>query len=139
MVEFMPPQRFSSRTDRTICEQAGPAIAEVELALGEARRVAEQPCHLVARALAVLQAFAQHHVTAAFAVHRPGPRKIRKSAVEAARCGEPPRVQFRIAARQPAYVATVWWSFVRERRKRRDLGTGCPPAVEDMRIDEGEG
>ena len=49
----------------------------MQFALGEARRVAEQAGHGVVPARGVFEAFAQNHVAAALAVHRP---RLRRSA-----------------------------------------------------------
>ena len=60
---------------RAVREQPCIPVAEVQLALGETGRVAEQARHGMAHPFRVLEAFAQHHVATAFAVHRTRSRK----------------------------------------------------------------
>ena len=55
------------------------------------------------------------------------------------RGGKGAGMQFRIAAGKPAAVAAFRRRLVGEWRERHDFRAGMPPAVEDVRIDEGEG
>ena len=112
-MKLMSAHDIAHGAERMVGQQARLAIAEMKLALGEARRVAEQPRHRVPRGLRVLQPFAEHHVAAALAVNRMALRKFRETVEKAACCRELPRMQFRIAARQPADVATGRRRFVR--------------------------
>ena len=55
------------------------------------------------------------------------------------RGGELPRMKLGIAAREPARVAVLRRRLVGKRRERHDLSACSPPAVEHVRVDEGEG
>ena len=86
----------------------------------------------------VLQAFAQHHVAAALAVHRPGRGEAFQAGGEISRVGERVGMQFRIAAGQPSDIGIVRRRFVGERRERQDLGAGLAPCIDHVRIDKAE-
>ena len=58
--------------------QACLTVSKMQLAIGETRAMAEQAGHPVARAARVLDSFAEHHVAAAFAVHRSRLRETRE-------------------------------------------------------------
>ena len=94
----------------------------MQLALCEAGGMAEQPGHAVADAVGVLEAFAEHHVAAALAVHRPRRGETRKPGAEPVGGGKPSGVKLRIAAGKPATVAVLRRRLVGERRERDDLG-----------------
>ena len=89
VVEFVAAHDVADGADRIVRQQTRLPIAEMEPSLGEACRVAEQARHGVANALGVLQAFAEHHVAAALAMHRHGSARISTSRPEN---GAPPRV-----------------------------------------------
>ena len=93
----------------------------------------------MARAIRVDQTSAEHHVAAALAMDRACARKAAQTVEEARGGGDPPGMQFGIAARQPAGVAFLRGRFVGERREGNELGALRPPAGLDMRIDEAEG
>src|SRR5262249_32277720 len=124
------------RPNGTARAQAGLTVSKMQLALGEARGVSEQTGHLVARAVRILDALAQHHVAAALAVYRPRLREAREPVPEALRGRECTGMEFGIAAGQPADVAAFWRRLIGERRKSRDLRARFAPAREHMRIDE---
>ncbi len=107
-------------------------------ALGEAGGMAEQAGHGVAPAGGVFEAFAQNHVAAALAVHRPRLREVAQAVSKFSRRRERFGMQLRIAARQPAAVGTLGRRLVGERRERQNLGAGAPPRRGDVRIDEAE-
>jgi len=71
IVEFMPAQARPRFSQRSVGEQPRLAIAEMQLAPGKAGGMAEQPRHAMSDAAGILEALAQHHVTAALAMHRP--------------------------------------------------------------------
>ena len=48
-------------------------------------------------------------------------------------------MELRIAARQPDEVGVGRRRFVGKRREGHDFGAGGTPALDEMRIDEGEG
>ncbi len=104
-MEFMTANDVTGRSERTIRKQPRFAVTEMQFALGKARRVAEQSGHGVAPPGRILNAFAQHHVAAAFAVNRPRLGEAPKPGLEAMRGGERICMQLRIATRQPAIVA----------------------------------
>ena len=80
VVEFVAAHRSCPPRPIGLSEtQPRLAIAEVQLALREAGRMAEQPGHGVADAVGVLEAFAQHHVAAALAVDRAGLRQTARA------------------------------------------------------------
>ena len=93
----------------------------------------------MAHAVGIFEALAQHHVAAALAVHRPRRGKPRKPVAKTPRSSERAGMKLGIAAGQPADVAVRGRRLVGERRERDDLGARAAPAVDDMRIDEGEG
>src|ERR1700680_3917510 len=70
VVELMPANRAPGLPERAVGEKPRLAVAETQLAVCEARRVPEQARHGMAHPLGVFEAFAQHHVAAAFAMHR---------------------------------------------------------------------
>ena len=82
------------------------------------------------RAGGVLQFLAQHHVAAAFAVDRPGLGELPQAGTKARGGGQLGGVQFRIAARQPAGIATIRRRFVGERRERLDFRPRLPPGLQ---------
>src|SRR5712691_6066794 len=139
IVEFVAAPGAARWPDRAVDTKPGRAIAEMQLALSEARRVAEQSRHGVADAIGVLEAFAEHHVAAALAVHPARGCELREPGAKSLGGRKRSGVQLRIAARQPAAVAARRWRLVGERREPDDLGAGAPPSGEDVRIDEREG
>src|SRR5712691_5556603 len=68
IVEFVAAPGAARWPDRAVDTKPRFAIAEMQLAFGEAGRMAEQPGHGVADAVGALEAFAEHHVAAALAV-----------------------------------------------------------------------
>ena len=103
-MEFVAANERAAPAERSVGEKPHDAVAEMQLAFGEARRMPEQTGHGVALAGRVFQAFAQNHVAAAFAVDRPRFGKPPQVPMEMSRRGEHIGVQFRIAAGQPAAI-----------------------------------
>ena len=77
----------------------------MKAALGKARRVRKQASHGVALALRIDEPLPQHHVAAAFAVHRLARGEAFKPVFEACGIGERGGMQLRVAAGQPAGIA----------------------------------
>src|SRR5262245_7996438 len=75
IMELMAADDAPGFSERAVRQQPRLAVAEMELAPGEARRMAEETHHGVADARSIFEAPAKHHVPSAFAVHRPGLRK----------------------------------------------------------------
>src|SRR3984957_12311054 len=119
-------------------QQPGGAVAEMQLALGEAGGVAEQAGHGMRAPGGILQALTQNHVTAALAMHRPRLCEVSQSIAETQRGSKRFRMKLGIAARQPAAVGAVRRRLVGERRERQNFGTGVAPRRKQMRIDEAE-
>ena len=71
IVKFVAAHEAARRSERTLAEHPRLAVAEMQLALGKACRMAEQSRHGVACPARIFETFAQHHVAAAFAVHPP--------------------------------------------------------------------
>ena len=69
-MELVAAQRAPGAPERAIMQEPRLAVAEMQPARGEARRMAEQPGHGVARAVGIDHGLAEHHVAAALAVHR---------------------------------------------------------------------
>ena len=115
VVKLVPAHDAAGRAERTVREQARLAVAQMQLALGEAGRMTEQAGHGVANAVGILDPFSEHHVAAAFAVDRPALGEPGKPAPEAPRGRERARMQLRITAGQPAHVAVVGRRLVGER------------------------
>ena len=84
VMKLMPTQCGVCSSDRSVAEEACVPIAEVQLARGEARRVAKQAGHSVARARRVLKSFAKNHVAAALAMDWACTGEFSKSRMEAA-------------------------------------------------------
>ncbi len=89
--------------------------------------------------LGILKALAEHHVAAALAMHWPRRGEAGEALAEAMRGGEPSGMQLGVSARQPACVATLGRRLVGEGREGHDLGARLAPALDQMRVDEGEG
>jgi len=109
-------------------------IAQMQAPPGERRLELQQPRHGMALSIGIFDPLTQHHVAAAFAVHRN--RAIRRRAqaflkTPGGRQGA--GMQFRIAARQPHGVGIGSRRLVRERRKtarsRRPRGANAPADV----------
>ena len=91
-MEFMSTYHAAGSPECTVNAKPRFPIAEMELAHRKARRMAKEAHHGVAYPLRVLKALAEHHVAAAFAVHRAG-------------CPEPPQPLVEtISVCQPARV-----------------------------------
>src|SRR5713226_1144215 len=138
IVKLVTAQRRRCRSERAVAKEPRLAITEVQFALGEARRVAEQPRHRMAGAVGILEPLSEHHVAAALAVDGTRHRKLRKPGAKALRGRERAGVKLRIAAREPATVAAPRRRLVGKRGERKNLGAGSPPAVEDVGVDERE-
>src|SRR5258708_29702322 len=82
VVEFVPAYRAAGPPEGAVSEKPGLPVAEMQSARREAGRVSEQADHGVAHPLRVLQAFAEHHVAAALAVHPPGRPKSSQPLLE---------------------------------------------------------
>ena len=139
IVELVPAQSRAGAPERAVLQQRRGAIAEMQAALGEARRMSEQASHGVTRAVGIDQPLPQHHVAAALAMHRAARGELGEPGLEARRAGERAGMQLRIAAGKPAGIAIVGRRLVGKRREGHDLGAGAAPAAQHMRIDEGEG
>src|SRR5262249_1439480 len=133
-MKFVPAQARAGGADRAIDEELRLAITKMELALREARGVAEQASHGVANAFGVLEHLAEDHVAAALPVHRTRGGEARESFAEFVRGSELLRVKLGIAAGEPAGVAVLGRRLVGKRRERHDLCAGALPAVENMRV-----
>ena len=140
VVELVAAHRRARRPERRACHQPRLPVAEVHLALGEARRVA--------RAARASRAVRRRHRPAL----RPSTMKPPHSpctgfvsanfliaGAKIFRRRQFPCMQLRIAARQPADVAAFVRRFVGERRERHDLRAGLAPVPGHMRIEEAEG
>src|SRR6516225_6019413 len=79
----------------------------------------------------------QHHVTSALTVHRPALSEVLKPSFEASGVRQRARVQFRIAAGEPACVAIFRRWLISEWREGDNLSAGAPPTAQHMGIDEG--
>src|SRR5262245_9162326 len=110
----------------------------MKLRRGETGRMAEQPGHAVAYAVAIGEAYPEHHVAAALAVHRPRRREARKPCTKSLGGGERSRMKLGVSPGEPTTVAMLWRRLVGERREGRNLGACLAPSVENMRIDEAE-
>ena len=86
--------------------EIGEPVAEMHAALGEARFDPEQSGHACRVPAASIRPVAQHHVAPAFAMHGPRFGEGASGLAEALIGREPTRMQFRIAAGQPADVGT---------------------------------
>ena len=138
-MEFVTAEPRAGDTERAVLEQSRGAIAEMQTALGEARRMGEQANHGVTRAVGIDQPLPKHHVAAALAVHRPACGELREPCLEAPGVGERAGMQLGIAAGEPAGIAILRRRLIGERREGDDLGAGAAPAAQHMRIHEGEG
>src|SRR5258707_8693226 len=136
IMEFMPAYGAAGSPEGTVGEKLCFPIAEVQLARREAGRMPQQAGHGMAHPLRVLESFTEHHVAAAFAMHRAGLAKSPETALETMGVCQPARVKLRIAAGEPAGVAVIGGWLIRQRRERNDLGAAAPPAVTKMRIHE---
>src|SRR5512135_463497 len=139
VVELMPAHDRTLAPDWALRKQPRLAIAEMELALREARGMAEQPGHGAAHAIRILEALAENHVAAALAMHLTRRGEAGEPVAETVRRGKPPRMQLGIAAGQPADVAALRRLLVGKGREGEDLGALPPPSCDEMRVDEGEG
>src|SRR5690242_18052047 len=74
-MKFMAAYLCAFGPEHAVRQQPRRAIAEMQFAFGEARRVTEEPGHRVGAPVAILDALAQNHVTAALAVNRARLRK----------------------------------------------------------------
>src|SRR3954447_7508131 len=136
VVKFMPAHAAPCTAKRAVAKKPRLAIAEVQLALGKARRVAEETGHGVAMTARILHAFAEHHVTPAFAVHRPRLRKAREPGAKSARPGQGGGGQLGVGARGPGAIGVIGRRLVSEGREGHDLRPRAPPSLDDVRIDE---
>src|ERR1700726_12733 len=103
----MPAYRAAGSPERTVGEKPCFPVAEVQLARREAGRMSQQADHGMAHPLRVLESFSEHHVAAAFAMHRAGLAKSPEAALETMGVCQHARVELRIAAREPAGIAVI--------------------------------
>ena len=75
IVEFMSAYHAAGSPERTVSEKPRFPIAEMQLAHRKACGMSKEAYHRMACRLRVRQAFAEHHVAAALAVHRAGRSK----------------------------------------------------------------
>ena len=139
VMEFVAADDGAAAAENSVGEKPRSAIAEMQLALGEARRSgrairswrgADRPCPRCFRPKPCSRR--TRHAPDASRRNAATPRKISRS-------GERLGVQFRIAARQPAAVGVFRRRLVGERREWQNLGAGITPSVDRMWIDEAEG
>src|SRR5262249_55086028 len=138
VMKFVTVQCGVCGSDRSVAQQARLAVAQVQLAFCEARRMAEESSHGMTTAIGVLKPFAEHHVATTLPVDRTRARKLGQSGPETLRSRQRARVQLWVTSGEPAAVATCGWRLVCERRKRDDLRAGSAPSIKDMGIDEGK-
>src|SRR5690242_4747601 len=62
VMELVTAQDRAGAAERAVRQQPRAAVAEMQLALGKTRGMAEQAGHVVNAPVGVLQALAQHHV-----------------------------------------------------------------------------
>src|SRR6516225_7479467 len=129
VMKFVTVQCRVCGSDRGVAQQARLAVAQVQLAFCEARRVAEESGHGVTTAVGVLKSFTEHHVATTLPVDRTRARKLGQSGPETLRRCQRARVQLWVASGEPAAVATCRGRFVCERRKRDDLRAGSAPSI----------
>ena len=115
VMEFVPTQHRAGGANRIVAEELCLAVAELQLAFGEAGCVTKKSHHRVAHALRVLNSLAEDHVAATLAVNRPCGRKPIESFAKSMRRGECTGMELRIAARQPSTVAIIRWSCICKR------------------------
>src|SRR3954453_2167773 len=72
IVEFVAAQNRPGGAERVIPQETGDAIAQRQLAFGEAGRDRQQPGHGMHGACGVGKCLAVNHVAVALAMHRPG-------------------------------------------------------------------
>ena len=77
-MKFMTAHDGPRRADRAMCTKACLTVSKMQLAIDETCAMSEQTGHPMARAARVLDSFAEHHVAAAFAVHRSRLRETRE-------------------------------------------------------------
>ena len=119
--------------------EAGAAIAEMHPALGERRLEPQQARHRMTPAFCILDPLPQHHVAPTLAVNWNGAAGQRaQPVVKTMRRRQCSSVQLGIAARQPDHIGSGIGRLVGQWRERQDRSTCRTPAVEQMRIDEGE-
>ncbi len=111
----------------------------MQLAFGEARRVAQQPGHGVLPARGVFEALPKNHVAAALAMHRPCLGKAPQAGFEPLGQTKGIGMQLRITAGEPTTIRAFGGWLIGKRRKRNDLRAGAAPGFKKMRIDEAEG
>ena len=138
VMELVAAHHGARRADGAVGAQGRLAVAEVHPALGEAGRVAQQPGHRVMLPGGVHQPGTQRHEAAALAMHPAGLRERRQPCAEPPGGGQGACVQLGVAAGKPAGVAAVRRRLVRQGGERHHLGTGGPPAREQVGIDEAE-
>src|SRR5262245_37786198 len=92
VVEFMPAYHAAGLPEGAVGEKPRFAVAEMQLAHRKAGRVSEQAHHGMAYPLRVLEAFAEHHVAAALAVHGARRPKSPQPLVKAMGVCQPARV-----------------------------------------------
>src|SRR6185295_56622 len=98
VMKFVSANDRFRRSDRTVCPKTCLPVAEMQLALGEARGVSKQAGHRIMYAVRIFYALAEDHVAAALAVHRPRLCEARESGLKFPRSSERAGMQFRITA-----------------------------------------
>ena len=138
-MEFVSQDLRARRAQRASDLQAGAAIAEMHPAVGERRFQRQQARHRMALSGRILHPRAQHHVAPTLTMNGNGALGQRaQPVVKTMRRRQCSRVQLGIAAGQPYRIGSGIGRLVGQRRERQDLRAGRPPAIEQMRIDEGE-
>ncbi len=98
VVEFVTHDDGVRGPKRTVPEQTRDAVAEMELAFGDACLGRQEVRHGMHAALVVLEGPPQYHVAAALPVNRPARGKAPKPLQEAARIRDPLCMKLGVAA-----------------------------------------
>ena len=69
-MKFVPAKTGAGVSEWPAAKQRHAAIAEMKPPVGKARRERQQPRHSLSAPLGVDQIFAEHHIAAAFTIHR---------------------------------------------------------------------
>ena len=95
-MEFVAADDGSAAAEHTVRQKPRRTVAEMQLPAGEACGMAEQSGHGVAPPRRILEALAENHVAAAFAMHRARFGETPQTLGKILRAGERIGVQLRI-------------------------------------------